>query len=113
VWCDCRIVNGALNYQIYARPSFEIISLALQDPLDRESAAVAAAHAGGAESPCFSASCNNLLMVRADTTLAPAANLMSVNNCIARLVSGNFVLLIGDRHGHSHQSRAVGGHCSV
>jgi hypothetical protein len=34
----CRIVNGALNYQIYARPSFEIISLLLEDPSDRERA---------------------------------------------------------------------------
>ena len=38
--CGCRIIHGALNYQIYARPSFEIISLALNDPSDRECAAV-------------------------------------------------------------------------
>jgi hypothetical protein len=32
----CRIVNGTLNYQFYARPSYEIIGLLLEGPSDRE-----------------------------------------------------------------------------
>jgi hypothetical protein len=40
----CSIVNGALNYQIYARPSYEIIGLLLEDPMDRECAAVEVCH---------------------------------------------------------------------
>jgi hypothetical protein len=58
----CRIINGALNYQIYARPSFEIISLALEDPSDRKCAAADASYAECANFSCVSMSCCKLRM---------------------------------------------------
>ena len=87
---DCRIINGALNYQIYAQPSFEIISLLLEDPSDRECAALLSAlltfHARADLGACVMQRCPTSQLSR---RCFAAANLMSAKNCVARLVSGH------------------------